>query len=633
MSAIQSSLNGQATATDDNTKTASATNNRDASKLPISSHEEAPASTFKLGDFQIDDPNARPMKVIIIGTGFSGIAAGIRFRQRIPGVEMVIYEKSEAVGGTWFSNRYPGLACDIPSHCYQYTFTNKTDWSSFYAPGPEILAYLNSVVSQYDLDPYIKLRHEMVGAWFDEATGKWRIHGASEGEHMPSNSEEEWEEFEDIGDLLFTGIGGLSRAQWDVRSGSNEGKESRGIGLTEPEKKLNNGWEEDVKDWGGKKIAVIGVGSSAIQIVPALQPKVAKLYNYVRGKTWLAVPFGSDKMAGLLGRNTEEQNYAFSEEEKKSFQDPAYYKQFRHALEEDLNSSHQAILRGTPMQMGAREVFKANMLKRLAKKPWIADHLVPDFGVACRRLTPGPGYLEALCEDNVDFIPTNIKRVTETGIETVDGKHQDLDVIICATGYDTSFKFPFPIVGRNGIDIRTKWSPHPKTYLAMCVDGFPNWFFSLGPNSGVGSGSLLTLIEKQVDYAVQVAMKMKRERLKSVEAKREAVEDYDEYIEQYFPTTVYSEKCRSWYKMGKEEGRVVGLWPGSTLQALRVLQCPRWEDFDYERIDDDKTKNRFYYLGDGMTFPEKTGAGSRAWYLDDDHINIPPVPMRAGTIS
>ncbi|PSR70625.1 hypothetical protein PHLCEN_2v13485 [Hermanssonia centrifuga] len=681
MSAIQSSLNGQATATDDNTKTASATNNRDASKLPVSSPEEAPASTFKLGDFQIDDPNARPMKILIIGTGFSGIAAGIRFRQRIPGVEMVIYEKSEAVGGTWFSNRYPGLACDIPSHCYQYTFTNKTDWSSFYAPGPEILAYLNSVVSQYDLDPYIKLRHEMVGAWYDEATGKWRIRvrrprsrphtsaghgqstdGASEGEHVRSNSEE-WEEFEDTGDLLFTGIGGLSRwdwpeieglknfkgtlvhsAQWDVGSGSSEGKEARGIGLTEPEKKLNNGWEEGVKDWKGKKIAVIGVGSSAIQIVPALQPKVAKLYNYVRGKTWLAVPFGSDRMAGLLGRNTEEQNYAFSEEEKQSFQDPAYYKQFRHALEEDLNSSHQAILRGTPMQMGAREVFKANMLKRLAKKPWIADHLVPDFGVACRRLTPGPGYLEALCEDNVDFIPTHIKRVTEAGIETVDGKHQDLDVIICATGYDTSFKFPFPIVGRNGIDIRSKWSPYPKTYLATCVDGFPNWFFSLGPNSAVGSGSLLALIEKQVDYAVQVAMKMKRERLKSVEAKREAVEDYDEYIEQYFPTTVYSEKCRSWYKMGKEEGRVVGLWPGSTLQALRVLQCPRWEDFDYERIDDDKTKNRFYYLGDGMTFPEKTGTGSRAlvswirhtlsltgniifsgaWYLDDDHINIPP---------
>ncbi len=192
---------------------------------------------------------------------------------------------------------------------YQYTFTNKTDWSSFYAPGPEILAYLNSVVSQYDLDPYIKLRHEMVGAWFDEATGKWRIRirrprskphtsaghghstdGASEGEHMPSNSEEEWEEFEDIGDLLFTGIGGLSRwdwpeieglksfkgtlvhsAQWDVRSGSNEGKESRGIGLTEPEKKLNNGWEEDVKDWGGKKIAVIGVVSifTALSFFPS----------------------------------------------------------------------------------------------------------------------------------------------------------------------------------------------------------------------------------------------------------------------------------------------------------------------------------------------------------------------------
>lgn len=126
---------------------------------------------------------------------------------------------------------------------------------------------------------------------------------------------------------------------------------------------------------------------------------------------------------------------------------------------------------------------------------------------------------------------TPIKRITRSGIETVDGEHEEMDIIICATGYDTTFQFPFPVIGKNGVDLREKWSPHPTTYLAVCVDGFPNWFFSLGPNSAVGSGSLLAVIEHQVDYAINVGIKMQRERLKSVEVKRKAVEDFEEYLE------------------------------------------------------------------------------------------------------
>jgi cation diffusion facilitator CzcD-associated flavoprotein CzcO len=177
-------------------------------------------------------------------------------------------------------------------------------------------------------------------------------------------------------------------------------------------------------------------------------------------------------------------------------------------------------------------------------------------------LTPGPGYLEALCEENVSFIHPEIKRVTPNGIDTADGEHRELDIIICATGFDTSYQLPFPLIGRNRIELGQKYKPYPCTYLTVATDGFPNWFYSLGPNSAVGAGSLLLLMEKQVDYMVQAVLKIQRERIKSMEPKKEAVDDFDEYLEAYFPKTIFSEKCRSWYKMGKEEGRIVALYPG-----------------------------------------------------------------------
>lgn len=151
----------------------------------------------------------------------------------------------------------------------------------------------------------------------------------------------------------------------------------------------------------------------------------------------------------------------------------------------------------------------------------------------CTYAPPSSPYpdADARTPTQVDFQPTPIKRVTPTGIELIDGTHADLDVLICATGYDYSFQLDFPMVGRGGVTIQEKWAPHPETYLAVCTDGFPNWFMALGPNSGVGSGSLLVLIERQVDYAVEVARKMQRERLKSIEVKREAVDDFDEYLE------------------------------------------------------------------------------------------------------
>ncbi|KAJ7665459.1 FAD/NAD-binding domain-containing protein [Mycena polygramma] len=575
-------------------------------------------TTPSFGEYAIDAP--RPMRVVIVGAGFSGIIAGIRFLQRVPNIRLTIYEALGGIGGTWFANKYPGLACDIPSHCYQLTFHEKTDWSAFYAPGPEIQAYLESVVDKYNLRPFIQLEHRLTSAIYSDATGKWDL----KIQHLNKESGEV-EEFEDHADVLFTGMGGLSRWKWPDIKGldSFRGTLVHSAKWETEQGNQNSPWEDTVQSWGNKRVGVIGVGSSAIQIVPALQPKVKYLGNYVRGKTWISPTFLGDR-AETLGKGKQESNYKFTDKDKKLFSDPAYYKEFRRDLESEFNSIHTVTLRGSPLQEGGRAAFKADMLQRLESKPMIAQHIIPDFAVGCRRLTPGPGYLEALCKDNVEFIPTEIKQILPTGIETVDGKVNELDVIVCATGFDTSYQPGFPIIGRGGVKLSEKYTPHPKLYLSVAVDGFPNWFQSLGPNSAVGSGSLLIVIERQVDYAVEATLKLQREHLKSMEIKPEAVEDWDAYIEHHFKKTVFSERCRSWYKQGKEEGRVVALWPGSCLHAVRALEHPRWEDYTYEPLNGHT--NRFFWAGNGTTVAEETPGADKAWYLSQ--VDYPPVPLQ-----
>ncbi|EJF55657.1 FAD/NAD(P)-binding domain-containing protein [Dichomitus squalens LYAD-421 SS1] len=577
---------------------------------------------FVLGRFSIDE--YKPIKVIVIGAGFSGILAGIRFPQKIPNVDLVIYEKSAGVGGTWYNNRYPGIACDFPAHCYQFSFEDKRDWTSLYPPGHETQEHLQDIVDRYKLMRYIKLNHEVAHARYDESTGKWhvRIHrtGAG-GENGPAS-----DEFEDVADVLVTAFGALTRWKMPDIPGIDAFKGE--LHHTAGYKPSGKTWEDDLDRWRDKRVGVVGSGSTAIQTVSALAPHVKELSNYVRGQTWLSPPFVLDQVAQLLGRKKAvgENELMLSSEEIARFQsDDEFFRTVRHTLEDALNSMHAYTQLGSKTSNHFQEMFRKNMKEQLAAKPDVAEKLIPGFPVSCRRLTPGPGYLEALCADHVDFVSSPIKQFTATGIETEDGKHKDLDLIFCATGYDTSWQLPFKIIGRNGVDLNEKWEPYPKTYLSVAVDGFPNMFMSLGPNSGIGVGTLLPIIEQAVMYAVQATAKIQRERLKSMEAKPKAVKDFDRYIESYFPQTVFSANCRSWYKLGKAEGRVVGLWPGSNLHATRALQHPRWEDYEYEYADSED--NLLYWLEDGQTWAEKSQQGDRAWYLREEFIDRPPVPQ------
>ncbi|KAJ5632755.1 hypothetical protein N7490_009094 [Penicillium lividum] len=253
---------------------------------------------------------------------------------------------------------------------------------------------------------------------------------------------------------------------------------------------------------------------------------------------------------------------------------------YKTQVELSLQSVHEATLKGTPMQLEAIPLFTENMKRRLAKKPELLDELVPDFPPTCRRLTPGPGYLEASTDPKVELIKSEIVKVDETGIMTADGKHRPVDMIVCATGFDTSYTPRFPIIGRDGLYLAERWNVTPETYLSIATDRFPNYFICHGPNSGLGEGNLIMLFEKQIEYFAECLRKIQRDNIRSMSVRADAVRRFTRHCDDYFMGAVYASKCRSWYKGGSEQGRVTGVWPGSSIHSMKVFSDPRWEDFD-----------------------------------------------------
>jgi hypothetical protein len=259
------------------------------------------------------------------------------------------------------------------------------------------------------------------------------------------------------------------------------------------------------------------------------------------------------------------------------------------------------------------------MRERLKKKPEIADFILPSFAVGCRRLTPGPGYLEALVEDNVDFVSDQISEIVSEGVILETGRKVEIDALVCATGFNASSPPPFEVYGKNGKSLQERFTPHRETYLTMTVDGFPNFFMMLGPNSAIGSGSLTMMIETEGDYIVKCIRKLQKEDYISMMPKPERVKDFMDYTNEYFKNTVYMDECNSWYRSDGGKGdRITGLWPGSTLHCLEALRAPRWEDFDFETKDE----NRLRWLGNGWSVTQLDG-GDPAWYLEPSLQNVP----------
>ncbi|KAH8903537.1 FAD/NAD(P)-binding domain-containing protein [Coniochaeta sp. PMI_546] len=548
-----------------------------------------PKSRLDLLDHFIDEP--RPLRVSVIGGGLAGILAGILLPIKVPGIRLTIYEKNHDLSGTWLENVYPGVRCDIPSHVYQSTFSPKLDWSDQFAPGAEIRDYWQAQARKYDVYQYAKLGQKVEATDWDESKSVWRlsIRDVVSGEIRVEEAE-----------FVLTALGRFNA--WKLPDYP---------GITEYKGLLRHAshWDPTF-DPTGKKVAVIGNGASGIQLVANLQPVVAHLDHYARNRTWIAASWAGDE------RTLEPQ--PISEEQKKSFEDPEVYLKFRKELENKYWRRFATFFKDHPDNQALRDQFTEIMRKRLAKKPELLNDIVPDFSPNCRRLTPGPGYLEAITEDNVDYIRTPIKRFTESGIETTDGKHREVDAIFCATGANVDMIPPFPIRA-NGQELAAAWRPggkygYPHTYLGLATPGFPNLLFVHGPHGTGPSGTVPHSVEVQLTYYAKLLRKASREGIKTMSPSQKAADDFIEYADAFFAKTVLSDNCSSWYNGGRPGGRIHGVWPGSAGHVTAVRREPRWEDWEYEYLSD--TGNRFHwYFGNGWTRKEADPESDMTPYL------------------
>ncbi|KAK5169326.1 uncharacterized protein LTR77_005301 [Saxophila tyrrhenica] len=523
--------------------------------------------------------NRRPLKVIIVGAGISGILSAIKLLQTTSALEIVIYDKNSDLG-------------DIPAHVYQLSWDSNVAWSQFYASGAEILQYWQRVAKKYGVEKYMKFSHAVTGATWDARRAQWKV---TVDDTLGGRT------IDHEGDILITAIGVLNQWKWPSIPG-----------LKDFQGKLMHtaAWDEEF-DVTHKNVAVIGAGSSGIQVVPTIQSEVNRLDHYVRGSTWIATPMAGQEVEK---RVTEGSNFSYTPDEIKAWeQDPETYIQYRKQVERVVQSDYDITIRNSENQAKARKYFEMLMTQRLSKKPELIEHFLPTFSPLCKRLTPGPGYLEALTEDNVDVIVQPIDRVTKTGILTKDGRQRDVDAIICATGFNTHFTNRFPVHGIDGkklFDEQTTSSRRPRlsNYLSMMVDGFPNMFMFLGLNAGVGHGNLLMILERVAEYVSKAVAKLQLENIRTLQPSVRATDQFTSFCDAHFERTVFSETCSSWYKT---DGRVSALWPGSSLHAIKALQNPRWEDFDYTFVDG----NGVGWLGDGSTAADWDPEEDKSYYL------------------
>ena len=509
------------------------------------------------------------------------------------------------------------------AHSYQYTFAPNPHWSSLYAPGKEIQAYLQSTAERFGATRFIKTRHRLESAAWDAATKEWvlQVNNLATGAVFTERCH-----------VLVTARGQLSNINWPAIPGLFDAFRGKVM--------HSAAWDES-HDFAGKRVAVVGNGSSSIQIVPKLQQVAgAELKVFMRSKTWISPRFGDAAMAQLgLDPNADDNGSFFPPERRAEWAadpDGAYFR-LRKAFETDGNAIHDSTIMGTDMQQLFQGMFRSGMQERLRDRPDLFDLIVPDFAPGCRRLTPGKGYLEALMQPNVEVLAEAVTGADATGLfvsssDHRDGggggrrRHLDVDVIVCATGFKVSEPPPFSIRGRDGLELADRWADAPESYLSVAVDGFPNFLMMFGPNSAIGFGSLTKILEAECDYIVQVVRKLQREDYATIEPKAARVADFSQYIDAYFANTVYMDSCRSWYRtQGGTGNRICGLWPGSTVHALETLRSPRWEDFEYETVDavaGNPSPNWLRWLGNGRSKTQEPG-GDPSWYINPNEVDIP----------
>ncbi|PPR04643.1 hypothetical protein CVT24_011861 [Panaeolus cyanescens] len=525
----------------------------------------------------------RVVKVICIGAGLSGLALAYKLRRSFTNFELVIYEKNEGISGVWFENKYPGCTCDIPAHSYCYSFEPKTDWTSVYAPAAEIRQYFEDFAEKYELNRYIKLKHQVTEAIWNASSGEW---------NLSVKRAEDNSIIQDKCHILINAMGALNSWKWP---------NIPGIETFKGKLVHSANWDENL-DLQDKTVGLIGNGASGIQILPAIYPQVRKITHFIRSATWVAPP-----LAGPQRFYTEEEKLGFRNNTDSHLE-------YRKAQHLGLHKLFPVMVHDSEEQKMAAQMMGQAMKSMLPEH--LHDVLVPDYDVGCRRLTPGFPYLQALAGEKSSVVVGEIKQITEGGCVDGDGKEHAFDVLICATGFDTSFSPQFPIIGENGVKLDEAWKEEVKDYMGVGVAELPNYFVVGGPSTPISAGPAVYMFggsipkrvlrsktdknsELQVEYILKMVDRYQTENIHSFAPKREAVEDYVCYRDHFMKGSVWSQGCRSWYK-SQSSGKVSGLWPGNALHFVAALSEPRFEDWEYKYQG-----NRFWYFGNGRSQVEK----------------------------
>ncbi|MBA6411905.1 NAD(P)/FAD-dependent oxidoreductase [Parahaliea sp. F7430] len=487
-----------------------------------------------------DTTTERDLRVVVLGAGMAGILAGINLMKQ--GYRNIaIYEKADRVGGTWRENTYPGLTCDVPSHHYTYSFERNPDWTRHLPPGAEIQQYFERTAAKYAVNEIIQFKQEATAAKFKD--GRWYLDFDSG--------------HSDIADVLIAATGVLHKPSYP----KIEGADSFTGDIFHSAR-----WDHSVA-LEGKRIGIIGNGSTGVQIVSALAGKVAKLKHFQRTAQWI-MPV---------------ENGYFSEQERAAFQDPA-------ALEEAMQtelykaSVEQYTQAITDQESeGAKQLAEAclNNLEQSVKDPELRERLRPDHTPLCKRLIFSPDYYQAIQHPNSELLTDGIERIEPQGIRTRDGQLHELDVIVFATGFHADcFMRPMTITGRNGADLEDFWQDHPKAYLAISMPDFPNLFMLNGPCGPIGNFSLIDIAEHQWHYIEQLLARLRSGDCREIAPSHEVMNSYEsKRVAAAKETVWFKGGCVSWYL---DKNGIPASWPWNFSHFVELMSEPDWQAFGLE---------------------------------------------------
>jgi cation diffusion facilitator CzcD-associated flavoprotein CzcO len=462
--------------------------------------------------------SANRPSIAVVGAGFAGVGAVVMLKQA--GYDDVtVFERGERVGGVWHHNTYPGAACDVPSHLYEFSFAPNPRWSRRYAPQAEIQAYLEDVARRNGVLDRIRTGTEVQGADWDEERAKWVLR-TSAGEHEA--------------DVLLTACGQLSVPSVPPLEGLDD--------FAGPAFHTAR-WRHDA-DLAGKRVAVIGTGCSAIQVVPAIQPKVQSIAIYQRSPGW-TIP----KM-----------DFAYSARTQRLFERfPVLQRMDRAAVFGFMELGAAAMTNRRWLLAPFRAMARANINKAI-KDPQLRAKVTPADEVGCKRIMLTDEWYPTLTKPNVELVTDRIAAIAPGAVRTDDGTERAADVLILATGFRThGFVAPMEISGAGGRTLAQEWAQVPRAYLGMSVPGFPNMFLLYGPNTNGGTGSVIYTIEAGVNHVIAALRELERTRARWIELNAARAEAYDRELRAALANTVWHTGCTSWYV--DADGNDPNQWP------------------------------------------------------------------------